>query len=53
MREVQLLNAFYNIFMPCPGVVRSTKTANSFVEVISEDLNAASPIYHKSYLKCV
>lgn len=52
MREVQLLNALY-VFMPCPSVVRSTETANSCVEVISENLNVASPIYHKFYFKWV
>lgn len=52
MREVQLLNALY-VFMPCPSVVRSTETANSCVEVISENLNVALPIYHKFYLNWV
>lgn len=52
MREMELLNALY-VFMPCPSVVRSTETANSCVEIISENLNVASPIYHKFYLNWV
>lgn len=52
MREMELLNALY-MFIPCPNVVRSTETANSCVEVISENLNVALPIYHKFYLNWV
>lgn len=52
MREMELLNALY-VFMPCPSVVRSTETANSCIEVISENLNVALPIYHKFYLNWV